>query len=120
MDTTTKPRLLPANPMIAGLPPGEATTDRIAWVKLSSVTLPLHAPISDAKVLTGRQKPMTQVVFLFCEIETQQGQSGIGGQHTIGKPHRNIPQHHRDCRGKNPLQYSLILHKESCSIHNIK
>ena len=48
MDTTTKPRLLPANPMIAGLPPGEATTDRIAWVKLSSVTLPLHAPISRA------------------------------------------------------------------------
>ena len=78
MDTMTKPRLIPANPMIAGLAAGEATTDRIAWVKLSSVILPLHAPISDAKVLTGRQKPMTQVVFLFCEIETQQGYSGIG------------------------------------------
>lgn len=78
MDTMTKPRLIPANPMIAGLAAGEATTDGIAWVKLSSVTLPLHAPISDAKVLTGRQKPMTQVVFLFCEIETQQGHSGIG------------------------------------------
>ncbi|MFO1120157.1 MAG: mandelate racemase/muconate lactonizing enzyme family protein [Rhodospirillales bacterium] len=78
MDTMTKPRLIPANPMIAGLAAGEATTDRIAWVKLSSVILPLHAPISDAKVLTGRQKPMTQVVFLFCEIESQQGCSGIG------------------------------------------
>ena len=76
--TLVKPRLIPANPMIAGLAAGEATTDRIAWVKLSSVILPLHAPISDAKVLTGRQKPMTQVVFLFCEIETQQGHSGIG------------------------------------------
>lgn len=78
MDALTKPRLLPANPMIAGLPPGEATTDRIAWLKLSAVTLPLHAPISDAKVLTGRQKPMTKVAFLFCEVETQQGHSGIG------------------------------------------
>ena len=46
--TLVKPRLIPANPMIAGLAAGEATTDRIAWVKLSSVTLPLHAPISRA------------------------------------------------------------------------
>ena len=35
-------------------------------------------PISDAKVLTGRQKPMTEVVFLFAEIRTEQGHEGIG------------------------------------------
>ena len=29
--------------------------DRIAWVRVSSVILPLANPISDAKVLTGRQ-----------------------------------------------------------------
>ncbi|MET7843741.1 mandelate racemase/muconate lactonizing enzyme family protein [Streptomyces sp. NPDC005356] len=57
---------------------GEATLDTIAWVKLSSVTLPLATPISDAKVLTGRQKPMTEVAFLFVEIETEQGHQGIG------------------------------------------
>lgn len=57
---------------------GEATLDSIAWIKLSSVTLPLATPISDAKVLTGRQKPMTEVAFLFAEIETAQGQTGIG------------------------------------------
>ncbi|MEU0072905.1 mandelate racemase/muconate lactonizing enzyme family protein [Streptomyces sp. NPDC006332] len=57
---------------------GEATLDTIAWVKLSSVTLPLATPISDAKVLTGRQKPMTEVAFLFVEIETEEGHQGVG------------------------------------------
>ncbi|MET8469373.1 mandelate racemase/muconate lactonizing enzyme family protein [Streptomyces sp. NPDC006422] len=57
---------------------GEATLDTIAWIRLSSVTLPLATPISDAKVLTGRQKPMTEVAFLFVEVETAQGHSGVG------------------------------------------
>ena len=38
--------------------------DRIRHVQLKSVVLPLDRPISDAKVLTGRQRPMTEVVFL--------------------------------------------------------
>lgn len=42
--------------------------DTIRHVKLSTVTLPLATPISDAKVFTGRQKPMTEVVFLIAEI----------------------------------------------------
>ncbi len=54
------------------------TPDAIRHVKLSTVTLPLAVPISDAKVFTGRQKPMTEVVFLFAEIETEQGASGLG------------------------------------------
>ena len=44
------------------------TADRIAWIRLSSCYLPLANPISDAKVLTGRQKPMTEVAMLFAEI----------------------------------------------------
>ncbi|MFC6149012.1 MULTISPECIES: L-talarate/galactarate dehydratase [Mumia] len=56
----------------------DATIDRIAHVKLSSVVLPLAVPISDAKVLTGRQKPMTEVVFLIAEITTEQGYEGVG------------------------------------------
>ncbi|HWK48086.1 MAG TPA: mandelate racemase/muconate lactonizing enzyme family protein [Stellaceae bacterium] len=71
-------RLLSANPLAAGLAAGEATSDRIAWVKLSLVFLPLAAPISDAKVLTGRQKPLTEIAFLFAEIETENGHRGIG------------------------------------------
>ena len=57
---------------------GAATLDRIAHLKLSSITLPLANPISDAKVLTGRQKPMTEVAFLFVEVTTQEGHQGIG------------------------------------------
>ena len=57
---------------------GEATLDRISWLKLSSITLPLATPVSDAKVLTGRQKPMTEVAFLFVEIGTEDGHEGIG------------------------------------------
>lgn len=57
---------------------GEATLDRIAHVRLSSVVLPLGTPVSDAKVLTGRQKPMTEVVFLVAEISTDQGHEGVG------------------------------------------
>jgi L-alanine-DL-glutamate epimerase-like enolase superfamily enzyme len=65
------------NPLSA-LSGGVATTDRIRHVKLSTLTLPLETPISDAKVLTGRQKPMTEIVFLFAEILTDNGASGIG------------------------------------------
>ncbi|MBR7678184.1 enolase, partial [Streptomyces daliensis] len=57
---------------------GEATLDTISWIRLSSVALPLSTPISDAKVLTGRQKPMTEVAFLFAEIGTADGHQGIG------------------------------------------
>lgn len=52
--------------------------DRIAWIKISSCYLPLANPISDAKVLTGRQKPMTEIAMLFVEIETADGHKGLG------------------------------------------
>jgi L-alanine-DL-glutamate epimerase-like enolase superfamily enzyme len=52
--------------------------DRIAWVRVSSCYLPLATPISDAKVLTGRQKPMTEIAVLFAEIETTGGHQGLG------------------------------------------
>jgi L-alanine-DL-glutamate epimerase-like enolase superfamily enzyme len=52
--------------------------DRIQWIRLSSCYLPLAQPISDAKVLTGRQKPMTEVAMLFAEIQTRDGHRGLG------------------------------------------
>ena len=52
--------------------------DRIDWVKLSLIYLPLDNPISDAKVLTGKQKPLTEVAFVFAEIRTRDGFEGIG------------------------------------------
>ncbi|MEX5237666.1 L-talarate/galactarate dehydratase [Kocuria arenosa] len=54
------------------------TPDAVRHVKLSTATLPLSTPISDAKVFTGRQRPMTEVVFLFAEIATEQGHTGVG------------------------------------------
>ena len=40
-------------------------SDRIKHLTLSHVVLPLENPVSDAKVLTGRQKPLTETVLLF-------------------------------------------------------
>lgn len=55
-----------------------STGDRIRSVRLSSVYLPLAVPVSDAKVLTGAQRPMTEVALLFAEIATEGGHEGIG------------------------------------------
>jgi L-alanine-DL-glutamate epimerase-like enolase superfamily enzyme len=52
--------------------------DAVRTVQLSTLTLPLATAISDAKVFTGRQKPMTEVVFLLAEITTEQGFEGLG------------------------------------------
>ncbi|WP_116091799.1 L-talarate/galactarate dehydratase [Sphingomonas crusticola] len=55
-----------------------ATGDRITAVTLSLAFLPLAVPVSDAKVLTGRQKPLSEVACLFAEIESRDGHKGIG------------------------------------------
>lgn len=52
--------------------------DRIESVKVSLIFLPLATPVSDAKVLTGRQKPLTEIAFIFAEIRTRDGLEGIG------------------------------------------
>ena len=64
-------------PKVPGRTAAEAG-DRITHVTLSLVFLPLAAPISDAKVLTGRQKPMTEIAFVFAEIRSRDGHEGIG------------------------------------------
>ena len=57
---------------------GSSTGDRIRSITLSHVVLPLPTPVSDAKVLTGRQKPLTETVMLFVELTTEQGFEGMG------------------------------------------
>ncbi len=61
---------LPSTPDAAG--------DSIRWLQVSSCYLPLAQPISDAKVLTGRQKPMTEIAMLFVEVESREGHRGLG------------------------------------------
>jgi L-alanine-DL-glutamate epimerase-like enolase superfamily enzyme len=62
---------------------GEAVADRIASVVISSVILPLTTAVKDAKVLTGRQRAMTEVAFLFAEIRTEAGYEGVGFSYCI-------------------------------------
>ncbi|MET0238709.1 MAG: mandelate racemase/muconate lactonizing enzyme family protein [Sphingobium sp.] len=71
-------RIIAANPLQGNLPAGPATLDRIAKVTVSLAFLPLKTAISDAKVLTGRQRPLTEVAFLFAEIESEGGLHGLG------------------------------------------
>lgn len=59
------------------------TADRIAAVKVSLVHLPLLNPASDAKVLTGKQKALTEVAFLFAEIRSEDGWEGVGYSYAL-------------------------------------
>ena len=60
------------------MPTVPSRPDAITGVRVSSCYLPLATPVSDAKVLTGRQKPMTEVAMLFAEIVTADGHTGLG------------------------------------------
>ena len=59
-------------------PAGTQVADRIDRVKVSYAVLPLKQAVSDAKVLTGRQKPLSEVAFVFAEIGTRDGLEGMG------------------------------------------
>ena len=123
-------RLLPANPLAAGLVAGEATADRIAWIKLSLIFLPLKAPISDAKVLTGRQKPLTESRVRCSPRSTAEaGHQGIGfsyskraGGHGLyahakeiaPEPDRRGSQRHRPDLGQAGLGRRLGRPQRSC------
>jgi L-alanine-DL-glutamate epimerase-like enolase superfamily enzyme len=63
---------------LAVAPSVRAATDVIRSVHVALTRLPLHAPISDAKVLTGRQRPLTEIAFLFVRIRTEAGLEGLG------------------------------------------
>lgn len=57
--------------------------DPVRWVGLRSVELPLAGAVSDAKVSTGRQLPLAAVSLLFVELQTEQGQHGLGFTYTL-------------------------------------
>ena len=52
--------------------------DTLERIQISLAFLPLKNPVSDAKVATGRQRPLTEVAFLFAELESAQGHKGLG------------------------------------------
>ena len=62
---------------------GQDEKDPISSIKLSKVILPLPNPISDAKVITGRQRPLTCVALLVTQIYTHQGHEGLGFSYSL-------------------------------------
>ncbi|SFN06351.1 L-alanine-DL-glutamate epimerase [Izhakiella capsodis] len=67
--------------------------DRIEWVNISLAFLPLSTPVSDAKVLTGRQKPLSEVAIIFAEIHTRDGFEGVGFSYSKRAGGRGIYAH---------------------------
>ncbi|MDH1265390.1 mandelate racemase/muconate lactonizing enzyme family protein [Pseudomonas sp. GD03944] len=61
----------------------QAERDRIVWVGLRSIELPLNLAVSDAKVLTGRQRPLDSVSILLAEVQSASGHSGLGFGYTL-------------------------------------
>ena len=61
--------------MIDGLGQGG---DAVRSVELAVLAVPLAQPMSDAKVLTGRQRPMAEISVLLAEIRTAHGLYGLG------------------------------------------
>lgn len=55
-----------------------ARLDSIRSIELSLVALPLTTAVSDAKVLTGRQRPMSEISILVAEIRSSDGLYGLG------------------------------------------
>ncbi|TDD49551.1 mandelate racemase/muconate lactonizing enzyme family protein [Nonomuraea terrae] len=56
--------------------------DRVRSVRLGHYAVPLDQAVSDAKVATGRQRPLTQIDVLTCEIVTDDGLTGLGFSYT--------------------------------------
>lgn len=65
-------------PALPAHSPSTDPIDPIRSLRFQSVRVPLPTPISDAKVLTGRQKPMTEVAVLFATVTTVSGRTGLG------------------------------------------
>ncbi len=100
---------------IPAMEAGPATVDRIDSVKVSLLYLPLAAPISDAKVLTGRQKPMTEIAFVFAEIRTKDGHEGIGFGYSKRAGGRGMFAHAKEIApnliGEDPNDIAKIFNK---------
>jgi L-alanine-DL-glutamate epimerase-like enolase superfamily enzyme len=89
--------------------------DRISSVKVSLVVLPLQSPASDAKVLTEKQKPLSEVAFLFAEIQSEDGNEGVGYSYALRAGAPALYAHARELApaliGENPNNIQRIWSK---------
>lgn len=76
-------RRIAARPPLAGFKRGPASADALSGLKVSLIRVPLANPISDAKVLTGRQKPLADIDILAVEAVTEGGVRSMGYSYTL-------------------------------------
>ncbi|SPF80042.1 L-talarate/galactarate dehydratase [Pseudoprimorskyibacter insulae] len=76
-------RRIAARTAFGGAARGKASQDAIAGLKVSHILVPFPQAISDAKVLTGRQKPLDSVDILLVEAVSEAGQTGLGYGYTL-------------------------------------
>ena len=76
-------RLTRVDPQPQPRPEVSKTVDPIKTVEVALYQVPLQKPVSDAKVLTGRQKPLAHVDLLAATIETAHGARGFGFSYSL-------------------------------------
>ena len=75
-------------------------TDPIQHVEVSLCRVPLPQAVSDAKVSTGRQKPLAHVDLLLAEIETRHGEKGFGFSYSLRAGGHAMLAHAKDIAGE--------------------
>ena len=74
--------------------------DPIKYIEISLCRVPLRHAVSDAKVLTGRQKPLSHVDMLTAEIETVNGEKGFGFSYSLRAGANAMLAHAKDIAGE--------------------
>ncbi|MDD2882277.1 MAG: mandelate racemase/muconate lactonizing enzyme family protein [Rhodoferax sp.] len=74
--------------------------DRVKHVEVSLYQVPLKTPVSDAKVLTGRQKPLSHIGMLTVTIETVNGAQGFGFSYALRAGSAALYAHAKDLAGE--------------------
>ena len=74
--------------------------DTIQRVEVSLHQVPLKYPLSDAKVLTGRQKPLAAVDMLTVTVTTREGAVGFGFSYSLRAGGNALFAHARDVAGE--------------------
>jgi len=89
--------------------------ERITRVQVTLVNLPLRQPVNDAKVMTGRQKPLTQVAILVARIATTEGHEGFGFSYSKRAGGPGLYAHAREIAdnlvGEDPSDIGRLWHK---------
>ncbi|MGC1457633.1 MAG: mandelate racemase/muconate lactonizing enzyme family protein, partial [Steroidobacteraceae bacterium] len=74
--------------------------DLITQVEIALYQVPLTKAVSDAKVLTGRQKPLSHVGMLVATIETANGARGLGFSYSLRAGSAALFAHARELAGE--------------------